>query len=118
VIEALRAALPADAVVDDPDVVASYAADRTTWARPGRPLAVVLPRTTDEVSDVLRLAAERRVPVVARGAGSGLSGGASAPDGAVVLSTLRMDAVLDVDAAEQLAVVQPGVLTEIGRAHF
>jgi glycolate oxidase len=107
----LRSHLPADAVVTDRDIVEAYRRDQTSWSEPGTPLAVVLPRTTDEVAAILRAASAHRAPVVPRGAGSGLSGGASAVDGCVVLSLTRMNAVLDVDAAEQLIVVQPGVLT-------
>ena len=110
-LDALASSLPADAVVTDPDVVESYRRDRSPWSSPGQPLALVLPRTTAEVSAVLRVASAHRVPVVPRGAGSGLSGGATAVDGCLVLSTARMDAILSVDADEQLAVVQPGVLT-------
>ena len=59
----------------------------------------------------LAIAHEHRVPVVVRGAGSGLSGAAAAPDGSVVLSTRRLARVLEVDPVERLAVVQPGVVT-------
>ena len=107
----LRAVLPADVVLDDPDVLASYAADQSQLTASGAPSAVVVPRTTAQVSAALRVAHEHGLPVVPRGAGSGLSGGANCPDGAVVLSLHRMDAVLRVDAVDRVAVVQPGVVT-------
>ncbi len=109
-LNALAAALPAGAVVTDPDVVAAYAADQCAWVSAGSPAAVVFPATTAEVAAVVALCAEHRVVVVARGAGSGLSGGAAAIDGCVVLCLTRMDRVLDIDVADQLAVVQPGVI--------
>lgn len=112
----LRTAVPAHVVLDDPDVLASYAADQSQLTASGRPAAVVVPRTTEQVSAVLRVAHEHGLSVVPRGAGSGLSGGANCPDGAVVLSLHRMDAVVRVDAVDRVAVVQPGVVTADLRA--
>lgn len=109
------AALGPDLWVDDPDVAASYAGDRSPL--PGGSVAgVVAPRTTADVAATLAIAHEHRVPVVPRGAGSGLSGAATAPAGAVVLSMHRMDRLLELDLAERLAVVQPGVVTADLRA--
>lgn len=109
------AALGPDLWVDDPDVTASYAGDRSPL--PGGPVAgVVMPRSTADVAAALRIAHEHGVPVVPRGAGSGLSGAASAPTGAVVLSLHRMAQLLELDPAERLAVVQPGVVTAELRA--
>ena len=74
-------------VVTDPDIVASYRHDRAMDPSAGTPLAVVRPTTTAQVQTVLRWASGHRIPVVPRGAGSGLSGGATAVDGGIVLST-------------------------------
>jgi glycolate oxidase len=116
-VEDLAGALPAGSVITDPSVVSAYAGDQARWVRPGQPLVVVLPRSTAEVQAVVRVAASHRVPVVPRGAGTGLSGGAAAIDGCVVLCLSRMDKVLEVDADNQLIVVQPGVLNvDVGRA--
>jgi glycolate oxidase len=113
----LKAALPADALVTDSDVARSYAGDQARWVEPGQPLVVAFPRSTAEVQAVVRAAASHRVPVVPRGAGTGLSGGAAAGDGCVVLCLSRMDTVVEVDADNQLIVVQPGVLNvDVGRA--
>lgn len=109
VLDALAAALPAGALVTDPDVTDGYRYDRASTVVPGRPLAVVRPASTAEVQAVVRVAAAHGVAVVTRGAGSGLSGGASAVDGAITLSTERMRAIT-VDPAAMLAVVQPGLL--------
>lgn len=75
-----------------------------------RPLAVVEARTVDEVQTVMRWASAHRVPVVPRGAGTGLAGGSIGAGGEVVLSLARMRRILEVSALERLAVVEPGVL--------
>jgi glycolate oxidase len=108
-IEALHAALPRDAVVTDPDIIESYRHDRAMTVVPGRPLAVVRPSSTGEVQAAVRVASRLRVPLVTRGAGSGLSGGASAVDGGITLSTERMRSVV-IDRPAMVAVVQPGLL--------
>ncbi|WP_109529236.1 MULTISPECIES: FAD-linked oxidase C-terminal domain-containing protein [Nocardia] len=108
--------LPDGAVLTDPDLLAGY---RHDWARDpgaGTPLAVVRATSTADVGATLRWADEHRVPVVPRGAGSGLSGGATAVDGGIVLSTERMRAIT-VDPVTRTAVVQPGLLNvEVKRA--
>ena len=80
-IAELVASLAHGQVLTDPDVADSYARDRT-FLEPGKPLAVVLAETRDDVVAVLRWATEHRVPVVPRGAGTGLAGGATAIEGA------------------------------------
>ena len=109
VVAALEAELPAGTVVADPDVIDGYRFDRAQTVRPGRPVALVRASSTDDVSTTLRLASRFGVPVVARGAGTGLSGGSSALEGCITLSTERMRAV-HVDAAAMVATVQPGLL--------
>jgi glycolate oxidase subunit GlcD len=108
----LQAALGADSVLTDPDVTASYARDKAMMAPAGTPAAVVLPRTTADVVEVMRTATRYGVPVVPRGAGSGLAGSSNAVDGAITLVMTRMDAVLEVSPADRLAVVQPGVVNK------
>lgn len=75
----------------------------------GSPAAAALPTSIEQSAIILHLADEYRVPVVPRGAGTGLSGGASATDGCIVVSLLRMNRIIEVDAADGVAVVQPGV---------
>ncbi|WP_166139692.1 FAD-binding oxidoreductase [Nocardioides ochotonae] len=110
------AVLGPDLYVEDPDVVAAHAGDASEGGGVGGPAGLLRPRTTSDVAAALALAHEHRVPVVPRGAGSGLSGGAQAPAGSVVLSTARMDRVLELDPVERVAVVQPGVVTADLRA--
>ncbi len=104
----LIAELPDGAVVTDPAVTEGYRQDRALDPSAGKPLAVVRPRRTEEVQTVLRWACANRVPVVTRGAGSGLSGGATALDGGIVLSTEKMRDIA-VDPITRTAVCQPGV---------
>ncbi|MBW3537209.1 MAG: FAD-binding protein, partial [Actinobacteria bacterium] len=100
----------ASPVIDDPDVAVAYRRDQTPLLHAGVPAAVCLPATTEEVVHIVRTARDHRVPVVTRGAGSGLAGGANAVDGCIVLVTTRMDKILDIDEVNHFAVVQPGVL--------
>ena len=74
------------------------------------PTVVVLPRTTEEVSGVVKTAGAHGVPVVARGAGTGLSGGAIAEHGGIVVALTRMTGILEIDEVNRLAVVEPGVV--------
>ena len=111
-IERLQERIPADRIQLDPAVTASYANDEAEWAPYGTPLVLVRPRTAEEVQEVVRACIEFGVPVVARGAGTGLSGGANAIDGCVILSTEAMTAITEIDPVERLAVVQPGVVND------
>src|SRR5271163_3194035 len=95
-------------VVTDPAVTEGYRQDRAFDPSAGKPLAVVRPRRTEEVQIVLRWASANRVPLVPRGAGSGLSGGATALDNGIVLSTEKMRDI-SVDPVTRTAVCQPGL---------
>ncbi|MDI6909108.1 FAD-linked oxidase C-terminal domain-containing protein [Nocardioides sp.] len=102
-------ALPAGVVVTDGDAVEKYRFDWSRDQAAGTPLAVVRAEDAGQVQTAVRWAAEHRVPLVPRGAGSGLSGGSTAVDGGLVLSLERMRAVeIDVDC--RVAVVEPGAL--------
>jgi glycolate oxidase len=112
-LDALLDAVPAGVVITDPDVVEGYRHDRATFCTAGQPLAVVRARSTEQVSAVMRVASEHRVPVVPQGARSGLSGAANAIDGCIVLSLEAMDRVLHVDVANRYVVTQPGVMNAV-----
>ncbi|GAA2338099.1 FAD-binding protein [Streptomyces kunmingensis] len=109
-IELLGDELPAEALVTDPDVTASYAHDMASFCDAGTPAVVVLPRTVEQVQHVMRTATALRVPVVPQGARTGLSGGANATDGCVVLSLVKMDRILEINPVDRIAVVEPGVI--------
>ncbi|MFE0512918.1 FAD-binding oxidoreductase [Streptomyces sp. NPDC058964] len=106
----LLAGLPAEAVLTDPDVTASYANDMASFCPAGAPAVVVLPRTVEQVQHVMRVASELRVPVVPQGARTGLSGGANASEGCIVLSLTKMDRILEINPVDRIAVVEPGVI--------
>jgi glycolate dehydrogenase FAD-linked subunit len=113
----LRAAIPDAPVLTDPDVMAAYRRDQATIVTAGQPRVVVLASTTQHVAAALSWAQRHRVPVVPRGAGTGLAGGATATDGCLVLSTARMTAIRELDPANELAVAEAGVLTaDVDRA--
>ncbi len=112
----LAARIPRERILRDPAVTAGLSADEAEWAPVGQPLAVVRATTAAEARDVVRACLTHGVPVVARGAGTGLSGGANAVDGCVVLSLDRMTRILEIDPLERLAVVQPGVINDDLRA--
>jgi glycolate oxidase len=107
-LSALIAELPQGTVVTDPDILGSYRQDRAADPDAGTPLAVVRPRRTEEVQTVMRWATAHHVPVVPRGAGTGLSGGATALDGGLVLSTELMRDIA-IDPVTRTAVTQPGL---------
>jgi glycolate oxidase len=108
--------VPSSAVLD-PASVDAYRRDCADLADAGEPRAVVRARGTDDVAETLRWASAHRIPVVTRGAGTGLSGGAAAIDGCLVLSLAQMDEILEVSPDDLLAVVQPGVVNgDLNRA--
>lgn len=115
-IEDLVSTLPAGAVITATESMARYAHDEAEWAPYGAPLAVVRPSSTAEVAQVVCWCIAEAVPIVARGAGTGLSGAANAVDGCVILSMERMAAVLEVNEAERWVRVQPGVVNDDLRA--
>lgn len=106
----LRAELPEGRVVSDPDLLQSYRRDHLLDWPAGMPAAVVLPRSSEEVSLAVQIAGRHGVGVIPRGAGSGLTGGAAAVDGCLMVSLERMDRIVHIDPANQTALVEPGVI--------
>ena len=109
-VAAIRSALPGLRLLDDEADREAYRNDETAYLSAGLPLAVALPETTAEVAALVRLAAAHRVPVVPRGAGSGLSGGAAGIEGGLTIALTRMNRVLEIDRANLVVVTQPGIL--------
>ncbi len=107
-IDELRRLLARERVLTSPEELAVYSYDGTFLE--SKPDVVVLPHTTAEVASVLALAHRERVPVVPRGAGSGLAGGSVPARGGIVLGTNQMNRILDVDTVDMVAVVEPGVI--------
>ncbi len=106
-LQELTRALPEGTVLTDPDAMEKYRYDWSREKGAGTPAAVVRAEDAGQVQEAVRWAARHRVPVVPRGAGSGLSGGSSAVDAGIVLSLERMRAI-QIDTDCQVAVVEPG----------
>src|SRR5258708_30574110 len=109
-LDGLRAALPDGRVITDPDIVEGYRREQPWAVAAGKPLCVVSARGTGEVAATMRWASEHGVPVVPRGGGTSLAGGAAAVDGCVILSLARMNAILELDPANEMAVAEAGVI--------
>jgi glycolate dehydrogenase FAD-linked subunit len=109
-VEALSRGLPVERLVVDPDVLAAISLDHAEWASAGQAAVGVRVRSEAEVQHVVRVCAELGAPVVPRGAGTGLSGGANAVGGCVILDLSAMNQILEIDPDNLVAVVQPGVI--------
>jgi len=96
----------------DPAELAASRADKSGWVAEGTPLAIVHATTVEHVQATLRIASEWRVPVITRGAGTGLAGGACGTDGSIVLSVAGMNRILEIRPEDELAVVEPGVINQ------
>jgi glycolate oxidase len=107
IVARLRQVLPSDAVIDDPTETRAYECDALAAYR-CPPLAVILPRSTEEVAAALKVCHEEAVPVVPRGAGTSLAGGALPTADAVILGIARMNRVLEVGYADRFIRVEAG----------
>lgn len=107
-ISSLIAALPDKTVVTDPDILAAYRQDRAADPTAGTPLALVRAQSTADVQTAVRWCAEHGVPIITRGAGTSLSGGATAVDGALMITTEKMRGIT-VDTATRTAACAPGM---------
>jgi glycolate oxidase len=101
---------PESSLISDPDITTSYSRDQAPFAFSAPPFAVLLSRNATEISIALKYANENKIPVVTRGAGSGLSGGANASADSLVISLEKMNQIIEIDAANQIARVQAGVI--------
>ena len=110
VLAQLRKIVGLDALLHRPEDLMLYEYDG--GVRKCTPAAVVFPQETRQVAQIMKLAGSAGFPIVARGAGTGLSGGAIAPEGGVVIAFARMNRILEVDAGNMRAVVQPGVVNQ------
>lgn len=113
VLAELRERLSESSIVTDPALMESYRNDRAMFCDAGLPLVVVRARSTAEVSATMEVASKHGVPVVPQGARSGLSGGANAIEGCIVISLEAMDEVVRIDAANRYVVTQPGVFNAV-----
>src|SRR5207302_78614 len=109
VIPELRRLLGPDGLVVTPEGRMTYECDMHTFYK-GTPELVALPRTTAQVMELVRLCRRERVAVIPRGSGTGLIGGATAPEGGIMISTTRMNEILEIDLANRSATVQAGLI--------
>src|SRR5258707_5307764 len=112
----LAALLPGERVLTQPEHLAAYESDGLTAFRT-RPLAVAIPETTQEVIAVVRFCHEERLPFVARGSGTSLSGGSLPVADGIVIAMNRLNRILRLDPDLRIAVVEPGVInTQVSAA--
>ena len=109
VVSKLVKILGRDRVVEDETELLVYECDGLPLFK-HRPDVVVFPRNAEDVAQVVRLANEYRIPFLPRGAGTGLSGGALAVEGGIVIELQRMNQILSIDVENRIAIVQPGVV--------
>ena len=109
IIEKLRSVVGKDAVVADETELLVYECDALAIFK-HKPDAVVFPQTTEQVSGIVKIACEYGLPFLPRGAGTGLSGGAMAAEGGIIIEMQKMNRILSIDTENRLAVVQPGVV--------
>ena len=103
-------------ISQEPAILESHGSDWTRFRKPS-PAAVVFPRNVDEVVQLVRLAAQHRIPLVPSGGRTGLSGGAVAAAGEVVVSFDRMRRIIDFNPIDRTLVVEPGVVTQAIHAY-
>jgi glycolate oxidase len=120
VLQRLAAIMPPGRMLERPEHLAAYESDGLTAFRT-RPLAVVIPETSEEVIALVRFCHDERLPFVARGSGTSLSGGSLPVAGGIVIALNRLNRILKLDPTQRLAVVEPGVvnldLTQAASVH-
>src|SRR5580698_6409703 len=109
VLQRLAAILPPGRLLDRPENLAAYESDGLTAFRT-RPLAIAVPETAEEVIALVRFCYAERLPFVARGSGTSLSGGSMPVAGGIVIALNRLNRILNLDPAQRIAVVEPGVV--------
>src|ERR1700752_1306518 len=109
ILEELQAIVGDRALISSPEELHTYECDGLTYFRV-MPRAVLLPTSTEQVQAIVRICHRERIPFVARGSGTGLSGGALPVEGGVVISLTRMKRIVEVDFVNQRVVVEPGVI--------
>lgn len=108
IVAGLRTIVPGEGVITDPKQLVPYETDAFTAYR-RVPLAVVLPETTEQVAALMKFCSDHGVPVVPRGAGTSLAGGAIPQEDAVVIGLSKMRSVVSINYANRTAVVQVGI---------
>ena len=110
IVEGLAAIVGREWVISDPDELTVYECDGMTYLEKALPDVVVLPDSTEQVAEVVKFCDGEQLPFLPRGAGTGLSGGAIAIQGGVIIGLNRMNRILEIDLVNQRAVVEPGLV--------
>jgi len=97
-------------LITDPDITRSYSRDQAPFAESAPPTAVLLAKNAEQISIALKFAHEKKIPVVTRGAGSGLAGGANSTADSIVISLEKMNRIINIDSANLIARVEAGVI--------
>src|SRR5213594_3956257 len=107
--EELRRLLSSDAIADDPETLAAHSGDK--WFAAEAPEVVVFARSTSDVSKLLKFASQKKIPVTARSAGFGYVGGCVPAKKGIALSLMQMNRIKEINFADAIAIVEPGVIT-------
>lgn len=112
-VDDLRLVLGSQAsIISDPSILVSYQKDQAPFAHSELPAIALIAKSVEEISETLKFAYEKRIPVVTRGAGSGLAGGANAIANSIVISTEKLTRILEIDPINQIARVEAGVINK------
>lgn len=117
-LDDLASRLSPGALTTDPDVIDAHASDEALFCPAGGAIALVRATSAEDVQEVMRFATKHRIPVVPQGARSGISGGANAVPGAILLNVSKMTEVVSVNEAERLVTVQPGIINQDLKDHL
>ena len=117
-LDELAARLSPGALTTDPDVIDAHSSDEALFCPSEGAIALVRAASAEDVQEVMRFASAHRVPVVPQGARSGISGGANASPGAILLNVSKMKDVVAVNEAERLVTVQPGIINQDLKDHL
>lgn len=110
--ELRRVLIDGSVLIDDPEILPSYSKDQSQLASAGSPIALILAKSAQDIAATLKFAYARQIPVVTRGAGSGLSGGANAIEGCIIISLEKMNQVINIDRENLIARVEAGVINK------
>ena len=102
--------LSKDSLEFNPEILKNFSQDRAIIEPFGKPVALVMPKSKQEIVNIVKIANKFNIPIVARGAGTGLTGGSNAIDNCILLSMHRLNKILSIDVSNRIAIVEPGVI--------
>ena len=102
--------LSKDSIEFNPEILKNFSQDRAIIEPFGKPVALVMPKSKKEIVNIVKIANKFNIPIVARGAGPGLTGGSNAIDNCILLSMHRLNKILSIDVSNRIAIVEPGVI--------